>query len=189
MKVVNLEDIRHGIRVANLSTDIGKKISLSKHSIDYLYLSGIFHDIGKAYINQSILNKPGSLTEREKFIIQEHPFLSYKEILNLGFPEEIAFNILYHHENYDGSGYPVGIKGDSIPIGARILKICDVFDALTMERPYRKKLEVKDALLIMDQEKQNYDPELYIIFKKYIISKYNYRNNRVLANERGVNQL
>lgn len=172
MKVVNLDDIRHGIRVANYSVEIAKKINLPSDKIQDLYISGLFHDIGKAYINQTILNKPGALTDKERKVIEQHPIHSYNEIISMGYTEDIALNILHHHENWNGTGYPKGLKGLTIPIGARILKLSDVFDALTMERPYRKKLTVKEALLIMNNEKELYDPELYLIFASYLISKF-----------------
>jgi putative nucleotidyltransferase with HDIG domain len=172
MKVINLDDIKHGIRVANYSTEFAKKLSLTKLNTENLYISGLFHDIGKAYINQSVLNKPGKLTEHEKILIIEHPIYGYKEVLNIGYSKQIALNILHHHENWDGSGYPKGLSGLSIPIGARILKLSDVFDALTMNRPYREKLTAKEALSIMDKEKSTYDPDLYEVFSNYIYSKY-----------------
>ena len=172
MKVINLEDIKHGIRVANYSIEIAKKLNIPKPKINNIYLSALFHDIGKAYINQKILNKPGKLNEHEQNEIFKHPIYSYKEALNNGYPMEVALDILHHHENWNGTGYPKGLKGVSIPIGARILKIADVFDALTMKRPYRRKLTVEEALNIMENEKVTYDPRLYLVFTKYINSKY-----------------
>lgn len=164
MEVINLEDLRHGIRVANYSVQLANQLHLSSETIKNLYLSGIFHDVGKAYINQNILNKPDKLTKDEKTEIMKHILFSYDEVLNMGYPIEVALNILHHHENCDGTGYPEGIEGDSIPLGARILKITDVFDALTMKRPYREKLTIEQALKIMETEITTYDPELYYIF-------------------------
>lgn len=172
MKVVNLDDIRHGIRVANYSMEIAREISLPKQKLESLYLSGLFHDIGKAYIDQDVLNKPGILTKEERTLIIKHPEYSYEEILKMGYPKEIALNILHHHENFDGTGYPKGLVGLNIPLGARILKISDVFDALTMNRPYRDKLAIKEALKIMNKEKSTYDPELYLSFIQYINDKF-----------------
>lgn len=167
-KILNLQDLYHGLRVANLSTKLGIEINLPKNKIDHLYVSGILHDIGKAYVDQNIINKAGKLTEEERILIERHSFYSYKEVLKLGYPEDVAFNILYHHENWDGTGYPTGLKGSFIPIGSRILKIIDVFDALTMDRPYRKKLSVNDALMIMNKYNTTYDPELYLSFIKIL---------------------
>lgn len=174
MKVVNLDDIKHGIRVAKSSVDLAILMNLSKNEIDDLHFACLFHDVGKAHINQSILNKNGKLNNIERLHIQEHPVFSHQEIKNLGYSSDVADIILYHHENYDGSGYPNGLKGNTIPIGARILKITDVFDALTMERPYRNQLSIQEALVIMMNEKEHYDPELYKMFLGYLAFKYKY---------------
>lgn len=169
MEVINLEDLRHGIRVANYSVQLATQLHLSSETIKNLYLSGLFHDIGKAYLNQNILNKPDKLTKDEKTEIMKHILFSYDEVLNMGYPTEVALNILHHHENCDGTGYPKGIKGNSIPLGARILKITDVFDALTMKRPYREQLTIEQALKIMEAEITTYDPELYYIFTNNLL--------------------
>lgn len=172
MQTINLEDLRHGIRVANYSLELAIEIRLSKHKTQNVYIAGLFHDIGKAHLNQDILNKPKKLTETERLHINKHPFYSYKEVLKMGYPEDIALDILHHHENWNGTGYPKGLKEEAIPVGARILKISDVFDALTMQRPYRKKLTIREALKIMDGEISNYDPELYLLFSRYLYGKY-----------------
>lgn len=172
MKVVNLEDIKHGIRVASYAKEIAKRINLSDTKIEEIYISGLFHDIGKAHVNQKILNKPSKLLEHERTEMILHSRYSYEEALNNGYSKEVALNILYHHENWDGTGYPKGIKGMAIPLGARILKIVDVFDALTSKRPYHKGLSYYEALKIMDSERSTYDPELYSIFTDYLLEEY-----------------
>lgn len=168
MKVINLEDFRHSTRVANLSIDIAKNINLSNGAVNSLYISSLFHDVGKAFLNQSILNKKGDLTSIEKKHIQGHALCGYKELLRLGYPEDVALTVLFHHENWDGTGYPIGLKGNYIPIASRILKISDVFDALVSDRPYRKKLSVNEALLIMDSEREHFDPEIFKFFQNTI---------------------
>lgn len=180
MNMINLEDLKHGIRVARYSSEVAMHINyyMSKGDrLEKVYLSGVFHDIGKAYIDQDILNKPGKLTYQERLAIQKHPLYSYTEIKKLGFSHEIATNILHHHENFGGTGYPDHLKGTDIPIGARILKICDVFDALLMKRPYRDALSIEDAFLIMDSERENYDPFIYDIFISSVLYKYKICHN------------
>lgn len=167
MKVINLEDLRHGVRVANLSMKLASFAYMTSKEKQKLYLASLFHDIGKAHIDQDILNKAGRLTYLERKHIEKHPGYSNHEILNLGYSDEIGDIILYHHENFDGSGYPKGLSGDKIPIGARILKITDVFDALTMDRPYRAKLPVREAIDIMTKDMNHYDPNLFKLFKNY----------------------
>lgn len=161
---MNLSDIRHGIRVANLSMTLADTLGLVLQEKENLYISGLFHDIGKAFLRQDVLNKPGALLTQERKHIEAHPVLSYKEALNVGFSEVIAKNILYHHENFDGTGYPGHLKSNRIPLGARIIKITDTFDALTSDRPYRKALAVSEAFHIMEKQKQHYDPRLYLLF-------------------------
>lgn len=164
MKVVNLEDIKHGIRVADLSLKLSRELKLSNTEIQSISVSSLFHDIGKAYLDQSILNKPSRLTEEERKHIEQHSFFSYKEILQLGLPADVALNILYHHENYDGTGYPTGLKGKNIPLGSRIIRVCDVFDALVSDRPYRKGLSTKEAINIIKRDKNCYCPLVYKTF-------------------------
>lgn len=163
---MSLADIRHCIRVANISMILADAIDLSRFERENLYVSGLFHDIGKAFLIQDILNKPGQLTALERKHIEEHPVLSYREVINVGFSEEIAANILNHHENFDGSGYPSHVESYCIPLGARIIRITDTFDALTSHRPYRRALTASVALEIMDNQKLYYDPKLYLLFKR-----------------------
>lgn len=172
MKVVNLEDIRHGIRVAKISRELAKILNMNTDDINNLYLACLYHDIGKAHINQSTLNKKEKLTKGEREHIEEHPWHSYLEMIHLGYGKDIANIILYHHENYDGSGYPKGLTGTQIPLGARILKIVDVFDALTMDRPYRKGLDLQEAVKVIDSEKSNFDPMIYEVFIDFLYFKY-----------------
>lgn len=181
MKVINLDDINHGIRVAGLSLKLSKELNLSVYDTQIIYVSSLFHDIGKAYLNQDILNKPSRLTKEEKKHIEQHPFYGYREILQLGFSSEIALNILYHHENYDGTGYPIGLKGDNIPLGSRIIRICDIFDALVSNRPYRKSLSVEKAIEIIKSEKKNFCPFIFKSFIKMIDLKNNGENKNKIV--------
>lgn len=172
MKVLNLEDVRHSVRVAGMCLLIGELLDLEKKYLDSLYLACLFHDIGKAHTDQSVLNKRSVLNVFEKEHLKEHPVYSCREMKALGYPKEITDIILHHHENYDGTGYPKGLKGNSIPIGSRILKVADVFDALTMERPYRKRLSQKEAIRIMENEKEHYDPDVYKMFLSFLTFRY-----------------
>jgi putative two-component system response regulator len=127
------------------------------------------HDIGKLGIPDAILLKPGALTKEEWEIMKLHTIigaqiLSGSKIRYLKAAEKIA---LYHHEKWDGTGYPEGLKGEKIPLFARITAIADVFDALTTDRPYRKALSVEDALQIIKNERgSHFDPQIVDIFFK-----------------------
>jgi HD-GYP domain-containing protein (c-di-GMP phosphodiesterase class II) len=163
---LGVNDVSHMVRVAELSQMIAEALGIKDTEI--IYTSGQLHDIGKAYINPTILNKQGKLTDKEFNEIKHHVYYSsYDAIIN-GCDIEIAYNLLLHHENYDGSGYPFGIKGKDIPIGARIIRVADVYDALTMDRPYRSKLTLSEAIEIMEKEKKNFDMEVFEAFKEYI---------------------
>ncbi|RJE47906.1 hypothetical protein A7K50_01295 [Dehalobacter sp. MCB1] len=162
--VIYLRDLRHAIRVANMSKRLADFLSLSEEDKSKYYISSLFHDLGKSFLSQDIVNKPGNLTSEERRHIETHSILSYKEVKKIGYPEEIAINILYHHENFDGTGYPYGRKGQFIPLGARIIRITDTFDALTSDRSYRRAMKAETAFEIMKRQKEFYDPELYKLF-------------------------
>lgn len=166
--VISNREIYHMKRVAILSDKLARVVNEEMNSLDISLIktSGSLHDIGKAYIDPDILNKPGKLTEYEFEIIKNHSIEGAYELITKGYNMEIVNNVLFHHENFDGSGYPFGLKGKSIPVGARIIRICDVYDALTMDRPYRKKMTNQEALKTMDTMKEYFDLEIYEIFKK-----------------------
>ncbi|XCH79181.1 MAG: HD domain-containing phosphohydrolase [Candidatus Dehalobacter alkaniphilus] len=164
MEAIYLRDLRHAIRVANMSKRLVDFLSLSEKDKTNFYMSCLFHDVGKSFLSQDILNKPCILTAEERRHIETHSILSFKEVINIGYPEKVAEDILYHHENFDGTGYPYGRKGQSIPLGARIIRITDTFDALTSDRPYRKAMKAETAFAIMEKQKELYDLELYKLF-------------------------
>jgi putative two-component system response regulator len=145
----------HVERVANLAVTIGKKMQLSAHDIESLWFSGVLHDIGKIGIPDAILNKEGKLNEYEWNIMKSHPNIGYKICLPLQNSLGSALTgILNHHEKLDGSGYPNGLKNDSISIIARIIAVVDNYDALSTDRPYRKALSNDEALNIIMREAQ-----------------------------------
>jgi len=151
---------RHSVNVANLSTRLLDK---SRHKLDekLVYYAGLYHDIGKSIMPITILKKEIPLSSEEFDQLKEHARQSFRILQKYDFPPEILFAALLHHEKYDGSGYPIGLRGEEIPVIARIITICDVFDALTSEKPYRNAYSPKEALQIMDQSNSQYDPELF----------------------------
>lgn len=162
---LNKREILHMIRVGEYTLKIAEELGIE--NIELIHTSGRLHDIGKALIDPMILNKPCKLTDNEYEYIKAHVIFSAYEALNKGYSMCIVNNILFHHENFDGTGY-FGLKGEDIPIGARIIRVADVFDALTMNRPYRTALTKDKALAIMETEKNKYDPEIFSIFKKLL---------------------
>ena len=135
----------HSDRVAAFSVLLGKKLGLSKEKLKILDLGGSFHDIGKIGISDNILLKEGKLTNKEYAKIKEHPLIGVKILGNADIFKDIIPIVKYHHERYDGKGYPNGLKGNRIPRLARITAVVDTFDAMTSKRSYRNALGIKIA--------------------------------------------
>lgn len=136
----------HCDRVGEISLKIGKKMGLSERQMDNLRFACILHDVGKIGINDTILNKPSSLTKEEYEIIKRHPMIGYEIIKEIDFLEEPANIMLQHHERIDGNGYPKGIKGEDIRVEAKILAVADTYDSISSERVYRKRVLTKEEI-------------------------------------------
>lgn len=147
--------VGHSQKVTINSLKIGKKLKLNPHQIHNLRYAGLLHDIGKIGIHESILTKPDKLTNAEYDKIKEHPIIA-KSILNPieGLKEVIPI-ILHHHENWDGTGYPDGLKKEEIPLEARIIAVTNTYDTLITERPYRNKFSIKHAVSKINSLKDN----------------------------------
>lgn len=157
---------QHSERVSNLSLNIGRRMGLDSESLNILKLSAFLHDIGKVCIPRGVLNKPSALTPSEARIIKEHTLKTYEILNNSSITENIAFIAASHHEQMDGSGYPLGLKGEEIPVMSRIINIADIFDALTSSRAYREALSKEMALKIMEDEfKGKLDYSIFMILK------------------------
>ena len=139
----------HARRVREYSCEIAIELGLSKEQVKDIGTAALLHDIGKIGISTEILNKPSKLTDDEYDIIKLHPMYTKTILEKISDFASIA-NIAYsHHENYDGSGYPQGLKGDEIPFESQIIQVADAYDAMTSERAYRKALSKSDALEII----------------------------------------
>ncbi len=155
----------HIERVARYAVMLAQKLGYSKQKIEILRFAGLLHDIGKIAIPEEILTKSGKLTESEFAIIKNHPDMACRILEPISFLREIIPAVRHHHENYDGTGYPGGLKGDQIPLEARILKIADYFDAVTSARPYRKPLTYEDALALLQKGiGRDFDPPMVSAF-------------------------
>jgi len=157
----------HAERVMKYSKRIGEKLSSKGYKIDLfdLEIAAYLHDIGKIVIPENILNKPDKLTQEEYAIVKRHSLDGYNILSNIEYFDNIKEIVLYHHENVDGSGYPLGIKGDRIPIESKIISVADVFDALTTDRPYRGAFSEEKAIEIMKEEVgKKFDPEVFEAF-------------------------
>jgi len=155
----------HIRRVQVYAAGLAKAAGLSEHEIQGVKTAALLHDIGKLAVPEHILSKPGPLTQEEFQKIRIHPQVGAEIIAAVPFPYPVAPLILSHHERWDGKGYPQGLAGEDIPIGARILTIVDYFDAVTTERPYHKALNNDSALgLLRHEAGRALDPELVPIF-------------------------
>jgi putative two-component system response regulator len=155
----------HSARVAEMSVLMAKHLSLPETQIQHIWLAGYLHDIGKIGIKEAVLNKPGKLDPDEWELIQQHPVFAGRILGPIPELADIIDIVVHHHERYDGGGYPDGLAGDSIPLGARILSVADAYDALTSRRPYRDALDVSQATRILqDAAGTQFDPVLVTAF-------------------------
>jgi len=135
----------HSQRVVRYSLEIGKVLGLERRNLEVLARGTLLHDIGKIGVPDSILWKPGKLTDEEWVEMRKHVEYGFKMLKSIHFLRDAALIVQHHHERYDGSGYPNRMSGDNIVIGARIFAIADTYDAMTTNRPYRKALTDRDA--------------------------------------------
>ncbi len=157
----------HSENVMNIAESIARELSSDEKWIGAIRDAGLLHDIGKIGIPGYILNKPGPLTYEEfNGIMKTHTTLGANIVKDVPFLQELYSLILYHHEHYDGSGYPEGLVGENIPLGARILHVSDAFEAMTSNRPYRDSLGKKEAFKRLHEQKgKQFDPRIVEIFE------------------------
>ncbi|MCA9062011.1 MAG: HD-GYP domain-containing protein [Planctomycetaceae bacterium] len=139
----------HSDRVADFSRLIARQMNLSTVDCEQIYMTGLLHDVGKISVPDHVLKKPGRLTEPEFELIKQHPVIGYEILEHLDNLSYVLPGVLHHHEAVDGSGYPHGLKGENIPLAARILAVADAYDAMTSNRPYRRGMPVEKAESIL----------------------------------------
>ena len=156
---------RHTHRVSELTVNLAKRMGFTPSELGHIRRGALLHDIGKMGIPDSILLKPAPLTEAERAIMQTHPEKAYSILSRIEYLTQ-ATDIPYcHHEKWDGTGYPRGLKGEEIPLSARIFAVVDVYDALTSDRPYRKAWGKKEALdYIKQQSGKHFFPDAVKVF-------------------------
>jgi cyclic di-GMP phosphodiesterase len=160
----------HCERLSDYSARLGEHLGLSEDQLVALRRAGIVHDVGKIAVPDAILLKPGSLTADEWKLIREHPVVGERICAPLKSFRFVLPIIRHHHEKLDGSGYPDGLRGEDIPVTARVLQIVDVYDALTTDRPYKKAFSITDALQTMKEEvaKGWWDPHIFDQFERLV---------------------
>ena len=135
----------HCRRVAIYANRLARHMGWHRRAARELALAGLIHDLGKTWMQNSVLNKPGALSQDEWRQMQRHPAIAARILMTYDVSDELIEIVLHHHEAYDGSGYPDHLAGDAIPLGARLLTVADVFDALTSARSYKAPLSVQEA--------------------------------------------
>jgi putative two-component system response regulator len=160
----------HCERLSNYSVELGRRIGLNEEQLTALNRGGIVHDIGKVAVPDVILLKPGKLNPEEMRIIREHPVVGERICQPLKSFRSVLPIIRHHHEKLDGTGYPDGLKGDAIPLEARVLQIVDIYDALTTVRPYKPAFGREQALDVMQQEVKRgwWDADLFREFQRMV---------------------
>jgi putative nucleotidyltransferase with HDIG domain len=158
----------HCGRVAEYAVAVARQLGLETAEITTIELGAYLHDLGKIKVPHEILNKPGKLTSEEFEVIKQHPAWGVELLDGVEFPWDIKPIILWHHERFDGTGYPHGLKGDEIPLAAQILCIADVYDALTTTRSYRGAMSQADAMARMAESRHWWKPSVYDAFMQVI---------------------
>ncbi len=163
----------HSQRVADYTIGFAKYLNFDSKYIDRLEIAALLHDIGKLGVPEEIINKPGKLSNEEFDLIKQHPIIGELIIDDIEELEDIIGVVKYHHERFNGHGYPINLKGDNIPLMARIITITDAYDAMTSNRPYREGLSKIAAINeIKKYAGIQFDPDLAISFIEYITSDY-----------------
>jgi putative nucleotidyltransferase with HDIG domain len=169
---------KHMKDIAEYSVDIARKLGLPDDDVENIRMAALLHDLGKVTVPDNILKKPGKLSEEEMEIIRKHPLHGAKMIEPIE-PMKVAQGIIrHHHEYFDGSGYPDGLRGMDIPLGARIIAVADAFDAMTTNRPYRKALPMEKVVKeLRDFSGVQFDPDIVELFISML------REKGILGNE------
>jgi putative nucleotidyltransferase with HDIG domain len=141
----------HSMRVTNVALAIGRELGLDASELRFLRYGGILHDIGKIGIGEEILGKKDRLNDEERKLVRQHPVLGESIIEPIDFLQPVRAIIRHHHEWVDGSGYPDGLKGEEIPLGARIMNAADTYDAVTSDRPYQEAVDNQEAIEILKE--------------------------------------
>ena len=163
------DELLHGVKVANLAFLLAKKVGFSYERSKELAIAGLLHDLGKLQMSPQLYGRDENALDVEELVRRRsHAKISYDILMRYDYSDFILKSILYHHENYDGSGYPYNLSGDSIPLGARIIRVCDVYSALTTNRPYRKSFDKKEAIELMIEDIKDFDLQVFLAFQRVL---------------------
>jgi putative nucleotidyltransferase with HDIG domain len=173
-KVLELRDIEiegHSHRVTDLTLRLARAMGIDGDDLDHFRRGALLHDIGKMAIHDHTLLKTGPLTDEEREMIHQHPVYAVEMLHDIPFLRPALDIPRYHHEKWDGSGYPYGLKGEEIPLAARIFAVVDVWDALLSDRPYRPAISEEEARKIIQQESgTHFDPRIVEVFLSEVLA-------------------
>jgi len=173
----------HTRRVSAFAVAVGRRLGLSAKELEDLRMAAILHDVGKIGVPEAILNKPGRLTPEEFEQMKQHPVRGYQIVSRIPAMARLTPAILYHHERYDGKGYPEGLSGEEIPLAARILAVADAFDAMTSDRPYRPGMALDQAIEELKRNRgTQFDPRVVDAMLEYVESS-DFEYDRILTEE------
>lgn len=163
--------LTHGMLVSNVAYLVSRELNMTEEECQQAAMAGMVHDIGKlqlsAYVDEELKNY---MRIDQMRYDRTHPTLGYALLMERQFDERVCDAILYHHENYDGTGYPGNLVGEDIPYLARILRVCDVFAALISERPYREAFDIDTAIELMIDEVRHFDMRVFLAFQRVVQS-------------------
>ncbi len=176
------ETLGHSLRVAAYTVHVAKRMGVVDPDLTDIYRGALLHDVGKIGVPDAILRKPGKLTPEEWVEMRKHPEIGYRILQGINFLEPARAVVLSHQERYDGSGYPRGLKGKEIPLGARIFSVVDTLDAMTSDRIYRKALPYEAARAeIIKYSRTQFDPDVVEVFLRIRPHEWTEIHQRILA--------
>lgn len=162
--------MQHGRRVATLARQIAQALSLPGSVVNTISVGALLHDIGKTRMPATLLDKPDELSDAEWNQVKQHPEIGYQMLRNTSGLEAVAPCVRHHHERYDGTGYPAGLAGAAIPLGARILAVSDAVDAMRSRRPYRRALSLDETVAeVRRQAGRQFDPGVVNVFLQQVL--------------------
>jgi HD-GYP domain-containing protein (c-di-GMP phosphodiesterase class II) len=172
VQVLDLKDLTTGVhssRLAGWAVTLSKLLGLSADETKQVEIAAVLHDLGKIGIPDEILKKPSRLTLEEQTIMRKHPEFGWAVTRNIPGCQRASLLILHHHEMWDGRGYPAGLKGESIPLGARIVAVIDAFDAMTTDRCYRDGMSIERAIGTLEKfAGTQFDPQVVTVFADFL---------------------